>query len=209
MRSSANGGSDSDTLGLRFRRMMVERHLHDRGIRDERILSAFMAVPRELFTPPGTPLQVSYGDHPVAIGFGQTVSQPFIVAHMIQLLDLDPGRDASLVLEVGTGSGYQTALLAEMGCRVVSLEVIPALMVGGARTALAELGLLDRVALIAADGYNGWEFASPYAGIIVSAAPGSATIQSHAQATGPHSRIVFMMHAVYRLGRTSASRPAR
>ncbi|MBN1435226.1 protein-L-isoaspartate O-methyltransferase, partial [Candidatus Fermentibacterales bacterium] len=119
--------------------------------------------------PPGTPLEISYGDYPVPIGLGQTVSQPYIVAYMIDLLDL-PEESPARVLEVGTGSGYETAILARMGVRVVSVEILPELSARALR-ALSGLGLEERVALIAADGYNGWSPAAPYDGIVVSAAP--------------------------------------
>jgi protein-L-isoaspartate(D-aspartate) O-methyltransferase len=146
---------------------MVERDIAASGVVDERILDAFMRVPRENFVPSGTSLVAAYGNHPCPIGFGQTVSQPFIVAFMIQLLGCEPG---DRILEIGTGSGYQTAILASMGMEIVTLELIPELAVAARR---AVLSLLPDAVIrfIIADGYSGWPQASPYDGIIVSAAP--------------------------------------
>ncbi len=146
---------------------MVNRDLADVGIVDERILNAFMKIPREDFVPPRINLVNAYGNHPLPIGLGQTVSQPYIVAFMLQMLECEPGNS---VLEIGTGSGYQTAILAAMGMKVVTIELLPDLAVNARKAVLAILPGAD-IRFIVADGYNGWTPAAPYDCIIVSAAP--------------------------------------
>jgi len=146
---------------------MVRTDLEGAGVRSRRVLDAFRRVPRELFVPSRTGLAAAYGNHPLPIGFGQTVSQPFIVAHMLELLSIPPG---SRMLEIGTGSGYQTAILAAMGMEVVTVELIPELASRARRTILEFMPEAD-IRFLIADGYDGWEPAAPYAGIIVSAAP--------------------------------------
>lgn len=149
------------------RRAMVDRQIRARGITDQDVLDAFMKVPREEFVPPGTSLSAAYGDHPLPIGGGQTISQPFIVALMIDLLHVSAG---DRVLEIGAGSGYQAALLSAMGVRVVAVEVLEVLALRAGR-ALEKLGLRDNVHLVVADGYSGWSPGAPYQGIVVAAAP--------------------------------------
>ena len=146
---------------------MVNRDLADAGITDERILNAFMKIPREDFVPPGTDLSTAYGNHPLPIGFGQTVSQPYIVAFMLQMLECEPGNR---ILEIGTGSGYQTAILASMGMKVVTIELLPDLA-ARAKKALRAIVPEADISFIVADGYNGWTPAAPYDCIILSAAP--------------------------------------
>jgi protein-L-isoaspartate(D-aspartate) O-methyltransferase len=135
-----------------------------RGIRDKRVLDAMRAVPRHEFVPERFSNR-AYGDFPLSIGEGQTISQPYIVAMMTEALDLEPG---DRVLEIGTGSGYQAAVLAEMGMEVYSIERVPELY---ERTH----DLLDRlgydVHMKLADGYEGWPEHTPYDGIIATAAP--------------------------------------
>lgn len=147
--------------------LMVETQLITRGISDPLVLDAMRRIPRHLFVPPGTHPRDAYGDHPLPIGMGQTISQPYIVALMLESLSLTRG---DRVLEIGTGSGYQTALLSEMGMDVVSLDILPELC-ASALSRLVGLGLASRVRIICADGWAGWEPAAPYAGIVVSAAP--------------------------------------
>ncbi|MBI5596273.1 MAG: protein-L-isoaspartate(D-aspartate) O-methyltransferase [Elusimicrobia bacterium] len=134
-------------------------------ITDKRVLAALRRVPRHLFVPKAARAQ-AYADHPVPIGEGQTISQPYIVAAMTQALDLKPGEK---VLEVGTGSGYQAAVLAELGAEVYSIEILEGL---GKRAAalLAELGY-GRVRLRIGDGYAGWPEAAPFDAVIVTCAP--------------------------------------
>lgn len=147
--------------------IMVETQLVSRGISDRLVLDAMRRVPRHLFVPPGTDMRDAYGDHPLPIGMGQTISQPYIIALMLESLALERG---DRVLEIGTGSGYQTAVLSEMGMDVVSLDILPELC-ASALSRLVRLGLAGRARIICADGWAGWEPAAPYAGIVVSAAP--------------------------------------
>lgn len=130
----------------------------------EPVLRALAAVPRHRFVPPAQ-LAWAYADSPLPIGCGQTISQPFIVALMTELLALDA---RSVVLEVGTGSGYQTAMLASLARRVYSVERIPALAEAAERR-LRELGIAN-VEIRIADGYRGWEEKAPFDAIIVTAA---------------------------------------
>ncbi len=131
---------------------------------DPAVIQALGTVPRHRFVPSGLWAQ-AYANHPLPIGRGQTISQPYIVAIMSQLLGVDPG---DRVFELGTGSGYQAAVLAAMGVEVYSVEIVPELAEQAAAT-LAELGY-DKVRVRAGDGYAGWPEAAPFDGIIVTAA---------------------------------------
>lgn len=144
------------------RRRMVE-NLKRRGIRNPRILEAFQEVPREDFVPDRERMH-AYEDRPLSLGFGQTISQPYIVAIMLEALNLS-GQEK--VLEIGTGSGYQTALLAELSREVYTVDLIPEL-VQQARTRLERLGY--RVHFRIGDGGEGWPKHAPYDRVIVSAA---------------------------------------
>ncbi len=138
------------------------------GIQDERLLSVMGRLPRHSFIPePFRDLHNAYGDHPCPIGEGQTISQPFIVAYMTEKLALKPNDK---VLEIGTGSGYQAAVLAGMGARVYTVEIIPALALH-ARSVLAELGEDDHVHVRQGDGYKGWPEEAPFDSVIVTCAP--------------------------------------
>jgi len=149
----------------RLRVEMVEEQIRARGIRDEALLSAFARVPRHLFVPEEE-RRWAYGDHPLPIGYGQTISQPYMVAVMTRELKVRPGLK---VLEVGTGSGYQAAILAEMGCEVFSVERIEPLYLRALRL-LGELGYLGRVRLKLGDGSLGWPEEAPFDRIVVTAA---------------------------------------
>lgn len=149
---------------LEQRRLMVERQLRGHGIRDRRVLEAFESIPRHLFVPEES-REWAYEDHPLPIGFQQTISQPFIVAYMTQLLDL---TGSERVLEVGTGSGYQAAILSALAAEVHTIEMIPELAERAAKT-LAELGITN-VFIHLGDGSQGWSEAAPYDAILVSAA---------------------------------------
>lgn len=147
------------------RARMVEEQLVARGIRDPRVLAAMAAVPRHLFVPPEQVAE-AYGDHPLPIGYDQTISQPYVVAAMTELLALGP---IDRVLEIGAGSGYQAAVLAQLADSVVSLEIVPEL-VARAQANLQQAGV-DRVQVHLADGYLGWPDGAPYPAIILTAAP--------------------------------------
>ncbi len=141
---------------------MVDEQLATRDITDHRVLSAMATVPRHQFVP--APARAdAYEDRPLPIGSGQTISQPYIVAFTLQALDLRPG---ATVLDVGTGSGYQAAVLAEMGATVTSVERVPSLA-SGARKRLAELGY--SVDVVEGDGSMGWPTGAPYDAIVVAA----------------------------------------
>lgn len=144
---------------------MVKLQLAGRDITDEKVLRAMEKVPRHEFVLPEY-LDQAYADHPLPIGYGQTISQPYIVAVMTQMLQLK--RD-SKVLEIGTGSGYQAAILAELVDKVYTVEIIEELCTQ-ARERLKRLGY-SNVEVLCADGYYGWEEHAPYDGIIVTCAP--------------------------------------
>lgn len=144
---------------------MVERQIESRGVKDPRVLAAMRATPRHLFVPPELRSQ-AYGDHPLPIGHGQTISQPYIVAAMTELLDIRP---ESKVLEIGTGSGYQTAVAARLASHVYSIEIVPELA-RAASALLAKLGIRN-VTVREGDGYQGWPEHAPFDRIIVTAAP--------------------------------------
>jgi protein-L-isoaspartate(D-aspartate) O-methyltransferase len=146
------------------RHEMVEAQLRARGIHDSRVLDAMLQVPRHDFVQVGLRAQ-AYEDHPLPIGEEQTISQPFITAISLQALGL---AGSESVLEVGTGSGYQTALLALLSRQVYSAERRPALA-EKARATLAELGFLN-VKVTVRDGSQGWKEYSPYDAVLVSAA---------------------------------------
>ena len=131
---------------------------------DARALAAMQKVPRHLFIPPDQ-VAYAYENRPLPIGYGQTISQPYIVALMTAMMRIDPGAS---VLEIGTGSGYQAAILAELGARVYTIEIIEPL----AREATERLrnGRYDRVTVKVGDGYYGWEEHAPFDAIIVTAA---------------------------------------
>ncbi len=133
-------------------------------VTDPNVLEAMRTVPRERFVPPELAREAQ-GDYPLPIGYGQTISQPYIVAVMSQALEVGPGDK---VLEIGTGSGFQAAVLAEMGCDVYSVEIIPELA-ASADTVLRSLGYDVKVRV--GDGNQGWEEHAPYDGIIATAAP--------------------------------------
>ena len=150
----------------RARERMV-RQLLRYGINDERVIAAMSTVPRHLFIPEKYRDTFDpYGDYPGPIGSGQTISQPYIVAYMTERLDVKPGEK---ILEIGTGSGYQAAVLAALGADVYTIEIIPELA-EHARRVLAEQGY-RKVQVRAGDGYKGWPEPSPFDEIIVTCAP--------------------------------------
>lgn len=149
------------------RTRMVDEQIRARGIRNPRVLDAMARVPRHEFVPESA-RPLAYADQPLSIGYGQTISQPYIVAYMTELLDPQP---ANRVLEVGTGSGYQAAILAELVSEVYSIEIVEELATS-ARETLKRLGYTN-VNVRAGDGYQGWPEAAPFDRIILTAAPPS------------------------------------
>jgi protein-L-isoaspartate(D-aspartate) O-methyltransferase len=147
------------------RQRMVQDQLWARGIRDTLVLPAMARVPRHELVPAAHRSR-AYADTPLPIGEGQTISQPFVVAYMTEQLHL---TGSERVLEVGTGSGYQAAVLAEMGAEVYTIEIVPALARRAARD-LARLGYAT-VHVREGDGYQGWPEAAPFDAVIVTAAP--------------------------------------
>jgi protein-L-isoaspartate(D-aspartate) O-methyltransferase len=147
------------------RQRMVERQLMTRGINDARVLAAMAKVPREEFIPADQRTD-AYSDGPLPIGYGQTISQPYIVAFMTEQLRLKP---SDRVLEIGTGSGYQAAILAELVAEVYSIEIVVPLAKDAERT-LQRLGYKN-VHVKVGDGYKGWPETAPFDAIIVTCAP--------------------------------------
>ena len=147
-----------------LRERMVEEQLTQRGIVDQRVLTVMAAVPRHLFCLPGTKDEDGYGEFPLSIGYGQTISQPLMVADMLQQMRLS-GEET--VLDIGTGSGYNAALLSRLARRVISMEVVRALA-ETARERLHSNGF-DNVEVHVGDGSMGWIDAAPYDAIVVTA----------------------------------------
>lgn len=159
---------DSSANGDRFRdarRNMIERHLRNRDITDARVLEAMERVPRHLFVPDKL-RDAAYDDRPLPIGLGQTISQPYIVALMTQLVQPHPDARA---LDVGTGSGYQAAVLGELCREVYSIEIVEDLAEQASRL-LTRLGYKN-IHVRSGDGYQGWKEHAPFDLIIVAAAP--------------------------------------
>lgn len=156
-------GQDKDFAAERHE--MVENQIRRRGIENPEVLAAMNVVPRHLFVPEAVRDQ-AYEDHPLPIGEGQTITQPYVVAVMTSLLDL--GRDDT-VLEIGTGSGYQAAVLSRLAKAVYTIEIREPLGRHAAET-LKRLGY-DNVHVRIGDGYQGWPEAAPFDGIVVTAAP--------------------------------------
>ena len=147
------------------REQMVEEQLHARGIHDERVLAAMRRVPRHWFVPEGI-RDAAYEDRALPILENQTISQPYIVALMTELAQVGPGGK---VLEVGTGSGYQAAVLADLGAKVFSIEIVDALA-RRARELLNKLGYAS-VSVRSGDGYDGWPEQAPFDAVLITAAP--------------------------------------
>jgi len=163
MASCSSPSSGTDWADLRER--MVRQQIETRGVKDDQVLKAMRSVPRHRFVPDDY-REAAYQDSPLPIGEGQTISQPYIVALMSELLEVGPGDK---VLEIGTGSGYQAAVLAAMGVEVFTVEIRERLC-DRARETLAALEY-DSVHVRCGDGYRGWPEEAPFAGIIVTAAP--------------------------------------
>ena len=144
---------------------MVEQQIKQRGITDARVLAAMETLPRERFVPPDAVSQ-AYDDMPLSIGAGQTISQPYIVAYMTEVLDV---QESHRVLEIGTGSGYQAAVLAKLASEVWTIETVPQLA-AAATEVLRDLGL-NNVHVKVGDGYKGWPEQAPFDRIMATAAP--------------------------------------
>ncbi len=159
-----SGNSQTDSWRHQ-RERMVREQIEARGVKNHRVLEAMRKVPRHLFIPEAY-RNMAYEDTPVPIGEGQTISQPYIVAYMTEALKIQP---TDRVLEVGTGSGYQAAILGELAAEVYTIEILPAL---GKRAAavLAKLGY-ENVHVRIGDGYLGWPEEAPFDAIILTAAP--------------------------------------
>ena len=151
----------------RQRHLMVDSQIKSRGIGDERVLAAMRNIPRHCFVPQDM-RRHAYKDEPLPIGQGQTISQPYIVAYMTDALQTGARHR---ILEVGTGSGYQTAVLAELVEEVCTIEILPELT-DRARAVLKDLGYTN-IRFRNGDGALGWEEYAPYDGIMVTAAPGA------------------------------------
>ena len=160
----AQAPAPSDQYGSQ-RLIMVRDQVEARGVKNPELLAAMRTIPRELFVPEGI-RPLAYADQPLPIGFGQTISQPFIVALMTELLD--PKKDHR-VLEIGTGSGYQAAILSRLAGELYSIEIVPELARSAAET-LSRLGF-RHVTVREGDGYRGWPEKAPFDRIILTAAP--------------------------------------
>ena len=154
-----------ETERLAVDRSALLRELQGQGIENANVVAALDRVPRERFVPRSF-RHLAYANHPLPIGYEQTISQPYIVALMTELIDPQP---TDRILEIGTGSGYQAAVLAEMGSQVFTIEIIPELATSAARL-IGELGY-DRVHVRQGDGYLGWPDKAPFDKVIVTAAP--------------------------------------
>jgi len=161
--TGCNGTSQPDYKRLRDR--MVTDQIEARGITDSRVIKAMRKVERHLFIPEGAK-RFAYTDGPLSIGEGQTISQPYIVAYMTECLSLRPDMK---VLEIGTGSGYQAAILAEIVDEVYTIEIVETLGLHSKKL-LADLGY-DNIFVKLGDGYEGWDEHAPYDAIIVTCAP--------------------------------------
>jgi protein-L-isoaspartate(D-aspartate) O-methyltransferase len=145
---------------------MVREQIAARDVTDPAVLAVMRRVPRHEFVPEAL-RDLAYADSPLPIGEDQTISQPYIVAFMTEQLRVKPGQR---ILEIGTGSGYQAAVLAELGAEVWTIEIV-AVLADRARVTLGLLGYGERIHVRAGDGYAGWPEAAPFDGIIVTAAP--------------------------------------
>lgn len=150
---------------ISLRRIMVNTQIVGRGVTDSLVLAAVLKVPRHFFVPPEYK-SLAYADHPLPIGEEQTISQPYIVALMTELLNLKGGEK---VLEIGTGSGYQAAVLSEIADDVYSIEILEKLATSAIRR-LDSLGYKN-VHVMCGDGYKGWPEKAPFEAVIVTAAP--------------------------------------
>ena len=189
---SPNGpGHFGDPEGLALaRHTMVDEQIALRGVRDSRVLAAMRRLPRHAFVPADL-VREAYEDRPLPVGHGQTISQPYVVAAMTELAHV---HEKARVLEIGTGSGYQTAVLAELAAQVYSIEIIPELA-ERARQVLAMLGH-DNISLRVGDGYAGWPEVAPFDAIVVTAAP-PAIPRPLADQLAEHGHLVIPIGVVH------------
>jgi protein-L-isoaspartate(D-aspartate) O-methyltransferase len=159
---------ESPPNDARKRGEMVKSQIERRGVRDARVLEAMRKVPRELFVERSA-AEYAFHDGPLAIGYGQTISQPYIVAYMTEMLEV---RSTDRVLEIGTGSGYQTAVLAELAAEVYTIEIVEALSLR-AQELLRSQGY-SNIRFRAGDGSDGWPDEAPFDAVMVTAAPDKA-----------------------------------
>ncbi len=191
-----NQETENDAL----RKKMVKSQIVARGIRDERVIDAMSKVPRELLIDEET-LRYAFDDGPLSIGFGQTISQPYIVAYMTEQLGLT-GNER--VLEIGTGSGYQTAVLAELASEVYTIEIIDELS-RRARKRLEELNY-QNIHFCSGDGSSGWVEEAPFDAIILTAAPdfvpGEIAFQltANGRMVVPAGSFSQVLHRITRMG---------
>jgi len=162
--SPTSGGSAGDKYA-QTREVMVRAQIEERGVEDKAVLAAMRGVPRHEFVP-DYQVENAYEDRPLSIGYAQTISQPYIVALMTEMLKLEPGK--SRALEIGTGSGYQAAILAKICSQVYSIEIVEALAERASLT-LDRLGFTN-VHVKNGDGYYGWEEHAPYDAIVITCA---------------------------------------
>ncbi len=187
--SDAEGHGQSADRFAAAREQMVARQIAARGVTDPRVLAAMRAVPRHLFVPAGSEDE-AYDDRPVPIGHGQTISQPYIVAFMTELAAVKPG---DRVLEVGTGSGYQAAVLSRLASAVYTIEIV-APLAERAKAVLTSIGCKNVTTRIG-DGYGGWPQMAPFDAIVVTAAPDHVPPALIAQVK-PGGRLVIPVGAV-------------
>jgi protein-L-isoaspartate(D-aspartate) O-methyltransferase len=189
--AAAQRPAESEEERVRARRLaMVERHIAREGIKDSATLHAMRTVPRHEFVPAEF-RDEAYENHPLPIGLGQTISQPYIVAYMTEIVRPRPGMR---VLEVGTGSGYQAAVLAATGVEVYTIEIFRALA-DSARARLSRLGY-SRVTVRHGDGHHGWSETAPFDAIVVTAAAGHIPPALTRQLR-PNGRMVIPVGSVY------------
>lgn len=187
-----NGSSGDRSNWSEDREKLVRQTIEGRGVTDASVLKAMRTVPRHEFVPQDM-RRLAYTDQPLPIGYGQTISQPYIVAYMTEVLDVSPG---DRILEVGTGSGYQAAVLAEISEEVYTIEIIDELA-ESARERLSRLGY-DSVEVKNGDGYYGWPEYAPFDAIIVTAAAGHVPPPLIEQ-LAPGGRIIIPIGGVYQI----------
>ena len=172
------------------RRIMVDQQIRARGVQDTAVLAAMESVPRHLFVPAGE-RHLAYGDHPLPIGYDQTISQPYIVAYMTAMLEILP---EDKVLEIGTGSGYQAAVLSMLAREVYTIEIVEPLCLAAADL-LPRLGV-HNVQVRCGDGYAGWPEQAPFNAIMITASPETVP-QPLVDQLAPGGRMILPLGSYY------------